>query len=204
MDNFILEIPDVIPEELCNEMIKRFENDHDKRNGLICHAKMGHFPFVDKSLKNSVELPISGKSDWSDIHNSISRHMKKCLDTYLNFLKENFDYGQKINPMDTFTSVNIPFGLSDFEIQKTPKDGLYAWHYDSFGGGVDYANIIIYLNTLEIGEGGRTQFINGRKVIPKAGKVLIFPTTWTFVHSGEKVKTDKNKYTCVGKILLND
>jgi hypothetical protein len=201
MDKFILEIPNAIPKELCNEIIKRFENDSRKENGVVRNATRGHLPFIDKSLKDSVELPIGEKSDWNDINNSMYEHMKKCLDAYSNFLKNNFDYGQTINPMDTL--LNIQFGMLHLEIQKTPKDGVYAWHYD---GGVPehLANIIIYLNTLEYDEGGRTQFINGRKVIPEAGKVLIFPTTWTFVHSGERVKTDKSKYTCVSRIIIND
>jgi hypothetical protein len=54
---------------------------------------------------------------------------------------------------------------------------------------------LIYLNTLEDNQGGCTEFMCGKKVRPEQGKLLIFPSTWTYVHRGAEVKNGGVKYT---------
>ena len=80
-------------------------------------------------------------------------------------------------------------------IQRQPRGGKYAWHYD---GGEDgqFATLMIYLNTLEHEEGGCTEFYGGRKVRPECGKVLIWPATWAYPHCGNEVKAEY-KYAIV-------
>jgi hypothetical protein len=52
---------------------------------------------------------------------------------------------------------------------------------------------LVYLN--DDFEGGETTFpIFGDQVIPKKGRLLIFPPTWTYLHKGEKVFGDHPKY----------
>ena len=58
----------------------------------------------------------------------------------------------------------------------------------------DYASIL-YLN--EDFEGGETEFLNGRKIKPETGKLVLFPSTWCMVHRGCPV-TEGQKYLCVG------
>lgn len=41
--------------------------------------------------------------------------------------------------------------------------------------------------------------INGRKVKPEAGKVLVYPCSWTFPHTGAEVKYG-SKYMCTTTI----
>jgi len=203
MDHFILEIPDALPKHLCEEIIRRFDSDDRKRAGHVNYGSLSNEPFVDLELKNAEELFISPLNDWNDIDKSISECVSKSIKIYLNFLKNSFDYNQKISPLGTIVDMQNIVDRG-YEIQKTPKGGKYAWHYDGGIGVNDVANIIIYLNTLDYHEGGRTRFIHGRKVRPETGKMLIFPTTWTFVHSGEEVKSDNHKYTCVARIVLGD
>ena len=202
MDNFILEIPNAVPKHLCEEMIKRFESDKRKVPGVVSYGIVGDKPFEDPELKKSTELFISPYDDWNDIDKSISECIGKCARTYLNFINSNFDgWNTKFNPLQSF--VNMDVIDHGYEIQKTPKGGKYAWHYDGGIGTDDIANVIIYLNTLDYGEGGCTKFPHGRKVRPETGKMLIFPTTWTFIHCGEEVKSDKHKYTCISRLSLN-
>ena len=201
MDNFVLEIPNALPKHLCEEMIKRFESDERKVSGVVSYGMISDKPFEDPELKKSVELFISVCDDWGDIDKSISECISKCIRTYFNYIKSNFDdWNAKLNPLQSF--VNMTVVDSGYQIQKTPKGGKYAWHYDGGIGNNDIASVIIYLNTLDYGEGGCTKFTNGRKVRPETGKMLIFPRTWTFIHSGEEVKSDKHKYTCIARISL--
>ena len=60
----------------------------------------------------------------------------------------------------------------------------------------------MYLNTLDYNEGGITEFINGRKIKPDIGKILIFPSNWSFVHRGQEVKSKVIKYTITTSINL--
>ena len=57
---------------------------------------------------------------------------------------------------------------------------------------------LFYLN--DIDEGGETEFFGGDiKIIPKAGKLIIFPASWTFPHCG-KMPISSNKYIITGWI----
>ena len=48
----------------------------------------------------------------------------------------------------------------------------------------------------DIEEGGETYFYNG-KVKPEAGKLILFPATWTYNHKGNMPKSD-DKYIITG------
>ena len=54
---------------------------------------------------------------------------------------------------------------------------------------------IWYLN--DITEGGYTEFNTGFKVQPQAGKLVIFPGLWPWVHRGVAPKSEV-KYLCTG------
>ena len=55
--------------------------------------------------------------------------------------------------------------------------------------------IIWYLN--DVKDGGYTEFIDGTRIQPEAGKLIIFPSTWDFLHRGVSPKTE-TKYLCTG------
>ena len=54
---------------------------------------------------------------------------------------------------------------------------------------------IFYIN--DVYEGGETEIWNNTKIIPKAGKLLLFPACWTFPHCG-KMPISNNKYIITG------
>ena len=53
---------------------------------------------------------------------------------------------------------------------------------------------LFYLNDVE--EGGETFFYNG-KVKPEAGKLILFPATWTYNHKGN-MPISNDKYIVTG------
>ena len=61
----------------------------------------------------------------------------------------------------------------------------------------DYASarrFLVFFLYLDDNEAGETSFTNyDIKVKPKAGRLLMFPPTWTYLHTGHKPK-DKPKY----------
>ena len=46
---------------------------------------------------------------------------------------------------------------------------------------------------------GYTEFLDGTKIQPEAGKLVIFPATWMYVHRGVSPKKE-TKYICTGWI----
>lgn len=197
MDKLILELPDFVPKDLCRAMIDKFENDNRKYPGIvICGGKQSVIP----DLKNSTELFFSRLKDWKCVDDEVSKYIIRALKIYFEFIKEKFEYNQVRHPFDTM----LKCGTSDigYSIQKTEKGSSYAWHHDGEMEGLKrMVNIMIYLNTLHIEDDGTTEFSNGRKVRPECGKVLIFPSSWTFPHCGNKVK-NRDKYTCITMVNL--
>ena len=58
-----------------------------------------------------------------------------------------------------------------------------------------------YLNTVE--EGGETEFFNGRiSIKPEKGKLLLFPSTWTYIHRGN-MPISNDKYILTGWIYCD-
>jgi len=83
------------------------------------------------------------------------------------------------------------------QIQKyKKKKGKYIWHQDSLSS-TEYNRLfafIWYLN--DVTDGGETYFLDG-KVKPTAGKLLLFPATWTYMHKGA-VPISNDKYIITG------
>ena len=60
---------------------------------------------------------------------------------------------------------------------------------------------IWYLN--DIKDGGYTEFIDGTKIKPEVGKLVIFPASWEFLHRGVPPKSE-DKYLCTGWVHFDD
>ena len=88
-------------------------------------------------------------------------------------------------------------------VHKIKKGDKYGWHHDGILGYPTFVQMIFYLNTLEEDEGGCTEFIDGKKVRPEVGKILVFPQSWLFPHCGNEVK-NKPKYICSVNLFVYD
>ena len=195
MEKFVLELPGLVPQELCSEIISRFDSDERKRVGVIGIANDG---YVDTSRKRSTELHMLDVTGWEDISKIIFKYVNIAVTKYRDFLVKNFDN------MHTMLYRDVIYGNfmdTGYEVQKIEHGDMYAWHHDgSFGRDNRLLNILIYLNTLEPHEGGTTELLNDIKIRPEAGKMLLFPASWTFPHRGNVV-LGKHKYICCS--LLN-
>lgn len=207
MDNFILEIPNAVPNHLCDEIISRFEKDSRSSPGVI----KTEIEWVYKpDMKESIALKISGYKEWKDVDLKINKILNDSLLKYFKFLKHGIGMSiekQSMHPLLPFVSYEDSHVLpnvsdSGYVVNKIVPGASYKWHFDGGIGTFDFATVIIYLNTLDYDEGGITEFINGRKIKPDIGKILIFPSTWSFVHRGQKVKSKPGKYTIATSITL--
>ena len=198
MDDFILEIPNAFPNGLCETIIGRFENDNRK---IPKNVAIGN-KVIKLNSTNITAVDISLLSGWEDITNIIVSYVSKYIATYMSHLKTKFEKEQEIHTLEPFiTSKSI--NLEPFGVHKISKGGHYAWHNDGdIYNGAAFCQYIIYLNDLNENDGGCTEFINGKKIIPTRGKILIFPRSWTFPHRGCEVH-GKSKYIIAGYISLS-
>jgi hypothetical protein len=175
---------EAISKETCQEIIELFENS-DNHPGRTVSG-------LDNSVKRTFEVNIVG-NEWSKIDNILCN----CLTNAL------IDYGNQIIKVCNNNIIlcylnNNRITDTGYQIQKYIKyDGFYDWHNDNIINHQTSQRIISfiwYLNDIE--EGGETLFYNG-KIKPEAGKLLLFPATWTYNHKGNMPKSH-DKYIITG------
>jgi len=194
MDDFILEIPNSLSKNVCDKIIKQFEEDDTKLQG--CFGK----GYVNKKTKTSIDLFLSAFSDWNHIDNLLSKALSIGVDKYRKYIRET-----KSDTEPESWSVDMRYLYdSGYQIQRTDTNGFYKWHHDFLLGDKEcrILTFIWYLNTLEPEQEGNTEFIGGKKVRPETGKLLLFPATWTGLHRGGVLKSGK-KYLITGWLFKN-
>ena len=123
-----------------------------------------------------------------------------------NFLNKFWDTAYKaytekysiLNELDKHRCYSI-------QIQKTkPTEGYHVWHCET--GTANTSNrlltFILYLNDIE--EGGETEFLYyPKRIKPEAGKLILFPGSFTHTHRGNQPLKD-TKYIVTGWIFFNE
>ena len=196
-----MEIPNFIPVGLCDSIVRRFENDDRKIEGSFM------YPIGDQNvtrMKNNTELSITACVGWEDVSELFLDYTSKAYVTYLKHLSDTFSgYGDPKYPIyEREMTSNQNILCTGFPIQRIGKGDLYDWHHDFDIFGSRFIQIIFYLNTLQENQGGCTEFIDGKKVIPEVGKVLVYPCSWTFPHKGGEVQ-DGYKYICTTAVIIS-
>ena len=114
--DLIIEIPNVIDEEFCEEIIDRFEKDEEKYQGVT--GGIG----LDTSTKRSTDLMITDYDRWADVDEklfqALTDHFQEYLKTYSDVV--GLDYTN-----------NGTFHDMGYQIQRTDPDEFYHWHHDA-------------------------------------------------------------------------
>lgn len=183
-----------LTKEFCENTINLFEkikydgDSHGNHGGWgVVGVESGFVPEIKKSWDYLIDAKVLPEED-SVFFKSLGEHLK--------------EYMEKLtDQMEGLKKEYAGLVDSGYQLQKTsPGDG-YIWHNDFGNGGMglDYGVRILtyiwYLNDVE--EDGYTEFMDGTKVQPKAGRILIFPCTWEFMHRGYPPKSE-DKYICTG------
>ena len=188
---FSLEFDKLLSKELCDHIIRKFENDNRKVPGTVGFGMSVARP----DLKKSTDLCLNDLEDWKDICHEIRLQVKRGLQKYLAELNAIF---KNTDHQDVYHDItNKDFFDDGIVIQKIDENNKYAWHHDETIDKTSRClfNVLIYLNTKQEGEGGTTQFANGKIIKPECGKMLIFPANWMCPHRGNKVNKG-SKYIC--------
>lgn len=177
MADYILEIEDVVSKEFCQDVISRYE----KSDGKIIGATVGG---VDPKIKKSTDLPISSeehRSEWQDVIDTVGDCVVNALGDYQLYVDaEGLDRSSSIHKTINSAAIGLP------QIQRTDTNGFYTWHHDGYLNRI--LTYILYLNDIEEGVGGTTEFLCGKTIQPKAGKLVLFPANFAYIHRGTKLK----------------
>ena len=197
-NDLILELPNFVPETLCKTLIEKFENSTNPHQAgrVVYGGKVAVIP----QLKNSMELCMYCEPTMESEYKEIIKYIKRAYKEYLSRLYHENIHDQLLHMFEAKFALKP---LHDYSpsIQRQPRGGKYAWHYDEETNG-HFAQLMIYLNTLGHDEGGCTEFYHGRKVRPECGKLLIWPGTWAYPHCGNEVKAEY-KYAIVQPLFLD-
>ena len=186
-DPFIWVYNDVVPQEKCQEIINKFDKDKRDYQGFSTKG-------VDLSAKNSRDLLITVLDDWKEIDKYLKDLISHLLVEYCKHLRSYKQFDNFTEFPSVYLSPDLAFdNFNDtgYQIQKTDPGKGYVWHNDYVPGRV--MTFILYLNTVDE---GWTKFWNGDQVSPQAGRCLIFPATWTYLHQGYPPK--QTKYIMTG------
>ena len=175
--DFIYIERDALPKSFCNNVIEKFEQDDRKRQGQVGSG-------VHLEIKRSSDLSITELEDWKSYDQAFFRCLNNGLKKYVRFLPEEYIKHKALSELGDDTG---------YQIQRTQPGDYYIWHHDQ--SATRLVTFIWYLN--DIKDGGYTEFIDGTRIQPEAGKLIIFPATWDFLHRGVSPKTE-TKYLCTG------
>ena len=165
-NSFIFVKENALPDFLCDDMVKRFEQSKDEQY----QGRIGQTFEEQQSIKKSTDLVVSGKDHWKDVDNNLFRSLGMALKEF----KEKYEYFKG------------PFKDNGYALQRTEVGEHYHWHID--GGSHDFSQrqlvAVWYLNDVP-GPGGETEFLfQDVKVTPQKGKLVLFPPFWTHEHRG--------------------
>ena len=176
----LIHVSDIeLPVELCNQLIDAFNNNTELQydGGMISG--------VNHSYKRTKDLQIPKNTpEWGKYEKLISSYLQKAVKKYIK-LYNHFITGKE--------ELYVPH----FQIQKYEKNKGHfnGYHHDFF---IDkeiasfrVITFIIYLNN--ISTGGETEFMNEIKIIPTAGRIVLFPAAWPYIHKGH-IPVSDDKY----------
>ena len=189
MSNLIYTINNSLDISFCNTLIDIYnqkELENKTHNSKISGEK------VKQNIRNSSYLSVI--YDLPNIYyNILSQKLKEAFKQYLLHIK-NYNI-----TLESFNNKNLKILESPMSLTKYNKNvGYYIFHNDlniDDQNGYRLLTFIWYINDVTIG--GETEFIDGTKITPKQGKLLIFPSSWTYTHKGN-MPISSDKYIIVG------
>jgi hypothetical protein len=187
MKDLIWSAPNSLDFDFCDQVIEKFELDERKSQGAVLSDSGFR---LDPDYKISMDLCISSLDEWKDEDEVFYKSLQSGIKQYL-------DHCNNFNP-------ELVLGFYDqvhdtgYQIQRTSPGEYYNWHHDWICDEQNGSRIFTYIWYLnDISKAGETEFIDGTKIKPEQGKLLIFPATWSYVHRGVSPKYE-TKYICTG------
>jgi hypothetical protein len=222
MTDFIEVYPDVVAGDTCRQIIDRFE-----ASGQASRGRTGSG--VDTALKDSYDILISGRPDWRDVEAlvrqaafaGLAEYVRKYPFALIAPLALQYDdpaTGQvRRVTAESFASVpaaqvnrmlQVAFRPGAINLQKyvAGQGGYPYWHceiYPRDPRAEELHRVLLYTLYLnDVAEAGETEFYyQERKVVPRAGTLVIAPGGFTHTHRGN-TPVGSDKYIATSWILF--
>jgi hypothetical protein len=197
MNKYVYLNKNSLSKEFCLDIINLFENEDDGKYHGVTHSGL------NKNIKDTTDFAINMSNEkWAKYNKFLQEELNRNIKKYLKNLRDEFKNKVQQSDWNYFDDNGISFNT--ILMQKYKKGtGKYIFHHDF---SIDYQNkkyraftFLWYLNTIELG--GETEF-EEFKIKPETGKLLIFPASWTFPHSG-KIPISDDKYIITGWAYIN-
>jgi prolyl 4-hydroxylase len=184
---FIYRKRHALSDNLCKRFIETFEKSDEKQPGVLYGPDGSTSESSKKSTDISFHPGYLNSTDWGELlHNLVEVINKGKVDYYYRFQTA-------LENIDAFDISSV------FNMQRyNPGEGFYGWHCER--AGIRYSNRVlvwmIYLNNVT--DRGETQFLyQNHFEEPEAGKLVIWPSDWTYTHRGIPSPT-QTKYILTG------
>lgn len=191
LDNFIATVDNFFTEEECKQIIDYF------------HLLESRNMIFDESQYSDGNK--TSRDDSSVFMMKPTTFRLTATGEYLHLFTEKFapyykDYIKEYNILKIGTAKH---GILGIKVQRTmPGGGFHYWHFENatMEDSGRLLTFMVYLNDVE--EGGETEFLYLKKRIkPKTGRLLIWPSGFTHTHRGNPPLTN-TKYIITGWVDL--
>jgi hypothetical protein len=221
--DFIEVYPGALAREQCAAIVAQF-----LRSGQAVRGATGSG--VDTSLKDSWDIEITGRADWAAAHQAIQQAAFAGLAEYVRKYRYTLlaplaigmrdDASGTARRLDADGLTALPperydavlqyaFRPGSINLQRYLADqgGYPYWHCEHYpkAGSVDPLHRVL-LYTIYLNDGfaeGETEFFyQQRKIVPRAGDLLVAPAFFTHTHRGNRPR-GADKYIATSWILFN-
>ena len=190
--------------ELCKEIINLFEMEQfDKYEGVVAGG-------LNKNVKDTIDFLIptknaNNKPHWIKIRTLLDKELTNNVKEYIKDINNSLTIEEQ-NSQYKYQLFTNAVSFETMQMQRYTKNkGRYIYHEDF---SCDWAKkkyrvltFLWYINDVE--EGGETEFWASHRIKPEAGKLLLFPATWTYPHRG-MMPISNDKYIVTGWIYLQE
>jgi len=200
--DYIIEFKKSIPKMLCDIIVNNYEGESDKSPGITIGG-------LNTNIKDTNDFCIPKNNDkWNKIESFLYKELFSKIKKYSILIHEKINieiinnYGIEFH---YFNNKNL--FTQEFMIQKYDRHvGKYVYHHDfsvhhEIKKSYRVLTFLWYLNDVE--EGGETEFWNNYKIKPEKGKLLIFPASWCYPHTG-KIPISSDKYIITGWLYITE
>ena len=184
---FLYRKENALSPELCQGFIEAFETSDEKQPGVL-YGPDGHSSNNGKKSTDITFHPGYLQHDiWGPLLTPLISIVEKAQDDYVN---------RHLTAMQKMDSFRI---APHFNMQRyLPGEGFSSWHCER--AGLKHSNRIlvwmVYLNSLT--DRGETEFLYQQHFEePTQGKLLIWPSDWTYMHRGVS-SPSQTKYVLTG------
>ncbi len=194
IDNFIGIFPNAFSKIYCEGLIKHF-NLMLERDKVWTRQESDNAP---KNLKDTRSYFFTEETD-SIVVESTSQALRQFSAVTHQCYKK---YTEKYGAVCDLGKHSLSYGV---KMQRTlPSEGYHIWHCETQNrdSSARFLAVQLYLNDVE--EGGETEFLyQSKRVKPKQGTLLIWPSMFTHTHRGNPPLAGV-KYTLNGWIDFKD